>query len=55
MQVKKNQIQDGGVPCGCGRSPTKKCIGWHALSEAEFREKLAEHDAKGLDKPVKGK
>ena len=19
--------------CGCGRSPTGKCIGWHALSE----------------------
>lgn len=26
--------------CGCGRSPTGKCIGWHALSEEEFLEKL---------------
>ena len=22
--------------CGCGRSPTGKCIGWHALSEEEY-------------------
>ena len=29
--------------CGCGRSPTGKCIGWHALSEEEYQEKLKEH------------
>jgi hypothetical protein len=23
--------------CGCGRSPTGNCIGWHALSEEAFR------------------
>ena len=27
--------------CGCGRSPTGKCIGWHALSEEEYQKKLA--------------
>lgn len=27
--------------CGCGRSPTGDCIGWHGLSEEEFRDKLA--------------
>ena len=27
--------------CGCGRSPTGKCIGWHNLSEEEYQEKLA--------------
>ena len=26
--------------CGCGRSPTGKCIGWHALSEEEYQKKL---------------
>ena len=26
--------------CGCGRSPTGKCIGWHALSESEYQSKL---------------
>jgi len=28
--------------CGCGRSPTGKCIGWHKLSEEEYQEKLKE-------------
>ena len=23
------------MECGCGRSPTGKCIGWHNLSEEE--------------------
>jgi len=32
--------------CGCGRSPTGDCIGWHGLGEDEFRQKLAEYDAK---------
>lgn len=31
--------------CGCGRSPTGKCIGWHGLSEEEYQEKLAEYRA----------
>lgn len=31
--------------CGCGRSPTGDCCGWHALSEDTFRQKLAEYDA----------
>ena len=26
--------------CGCGRSPTGKCVGWHALSETEYQSKL---------------
>ena len=26
--------------CGCGRSPTGKCIGWHALTEEVYLEKL---------------
>lgn len=28
--------------CGCGRSPTGKCCGWHALSEEAYQAKLAE-------------
>jgi len=39
--------------CGCGRSPTGKCIGWHALSESEYQSKLesylAEESAKDND------
>ena len=30
--------------CGCGRSPTGKCIGWHALSEEEYQAKSAEYE-----------
>ena len=25
--------------CGCGRSPTGKCVGWHGLSEEQYQEK----------------
>ena len=35
--------------CGCGRSPTGDCCGWHALSEEDFRLKLAEYDAKQME------
>jgi hypothetical protein len=28
--------------CGCGRSPTGDCIGWHSLSEEAYKEKLSE-------------
>jgi hypothetical protein len=44
MQVRAEQIKEGGVDCGCGRSPTGKCIGWHGLSEAAYEEKRREWD-----------
>lgn len=43
MQVRvKENVEDIGK-CGCGRSPTGKCIGWHGLSEEEFQKRLLEH------------
>lgn len=30
--------------CGCGRSPTGKCVGWHALNEQEYKLKRDEYD-----------
>jgi hypothetical protein len=30
--------------CGCGRSPTGKCCGWHALTESAYQEKLVEYN-----------
>ena len=30
--------------CGCGRSPTGKCIGWHALTEKAYQLKKTEYD-----------
>ena len=29
--------------CGCGRSPTGQCCGWHALTESAYQERLAEY------------
>lgn len=34
------------MSCGCGRSPTGKCIGWHKLTESEYQKKKAEYEAK---------
>jgi len=43
MQVRvKEDVKDIGK-CGCGRSPTGKCIGWHGLTEQQFKEKLEEY------------
>ena len=30
--------------CGCGRSPTGFCIGWHSLSETEYKAKLTQYE-----------
>jgi len=46
MQVKVQEDEKKIGQCGCGRSPTGKCIGWHALSEDEFREQLAQYEDK---------
>jgi hypothetical protein len=34
--------------CGCGRSPTGQCIGWHGLTEEAFQKKLAEYKTQQL-------
>lgn len=44
MQTKLKENKDEIGKCGCGRSPTGKCIGWHALSEEDYRIKLAEYE-----------
>jgi hypothetical protein len=36
--------------CGCGRSPTGKCCGWHALTESAYQERLAEYNDSQLEK-----
>ena len=40
----EHNYRRNGMGCGCGRSPTGKCIGWHALSESEYQEKLKEYE-----------
>ncbi len=45
MQVRvQENVEDIGK-CGCGRSPTGKCIGWHGLSEEAFQARLSEFKA----------
>jgi len=35
VRVKENKEEFGA--CGCGRSPTGKCIGWHGLTEEMYQ------------------
>ena len=32
--------------CGCGQSPTGKCVGWHDLTEEQYHEKKVAYEAK---------
>ena len=43
MTDSNNQPQKS-KPCGCGRSPTGQCIGWHILSENDYLIKLEEYE-----------
>jgi hypothetical protein len=39
--------------CGCGRSPTGKCVGWHNLTEEEYLEKKAAWEKRQAEKDAK--
>lgn len=48
MQVRANPEGKIGT-CGCGRSPTGDCIGWHGLNEEQLKaaqEKWALQESK---------
>ena len=36
--------------CGCGRSPVENCIGWHALSEEEYKKKKVVYEERQAQK-----
>ena len=38
------------MSCGCGRSPTGRCIGWHALPEEQYLEKKAQYEARQAER-----
>jgi hypothetical protein len=48
MQVRVQEDEDKIGQCGCGRSPTGKCIGWHGLAQEVFEAKLREYNAQQL-------
>jgi hypothetical protein len=54
MQVRVAEQGKKIGSCGCGRSPTGNCIGWHGLTEEAFKQKLAEYQSKQLDETTKG-
>jgi hypothetical protein len=35
--------------CGCGRSPTGDCIGWHGLNEHQLKEAQEKYQAQQSD------
>lgn len=38
MQVRVKEDAEEFGKCGCGRSPTGKCIGWHGLNDEQLVE-----------------
>jgi hypothetical protein len=49
MQVRVQEDKEDIGKCGCGRSPTGKCIGWHGLTEDQYKEKLEEYQNRDLE------
>jgi len=43
VRVKENPEEFGA--CGCGRSPTGYCNGWHGLTEEQYQTALEEYEA----------
>jgi hypothetical protein len=43
MQVRANEGGKIGT-CGCGRSPTGDCCGWHSLTEEQYKQKKSDWD-----------
>jgi len=37
MQIRATENAKEFGKCGCGRSPTGKCIGWHGLTEEMYQ------------------
>ena len=49
MQVRVKEDTDKVGQCGCGRSPTGKCIGWHGLTEEQFVERKELYETGRVD------
>lgn len=47
VRVKENKEQFGS--CGCGRSPTGKCCGWHGLSEEQYADRKEQYETGKAD------
>lgn len=45
----KVMAEDKKGTCGCGRSPTGDCCGWHGLTEDEFNDRLEKYNTGKVD------
>lgn len=49
MQVRVQENAEDIGSCGCGRSPTGKCIGWHSLTEEAFQDRKEKYETGQVD------
>ena len=49
MQVRVQEDKKDIGSCGCGRSPTGDCCGWHALTEQEFETRKELYETGKVD------
>ena len=42
----KKMLTETKKSCPCGRSPTDRCVGWHNLTEEQYRKVKEEHNKK---------
>jgi hypothetical protein len=47
MSPSVEQMKQG--TCGCGRSPTGNCCGWHALTEEQYEKRKEEYETQKVD------
>lgn len=43
MQIRVQEDKNKIGSCGCGRSPIGKCIGWHGLTEEQYKVALEKY------------
>lgn len=48
MQIRATNEKFGS--CGCGRSPTGDCCGWHGLTEDDYQAALEKYNAEQVTK-----
>lgn len=51
MSPSVEQMKKG--TCGCGRSPTGDCCGWHGLTEEQFQAELAKYREKVFEEKTR--
>jgi len=54
MQIRVATEDNSFGKCGCGRSPTGKCIGWHGLNEEQLVEARRVWDLEEYKKQAQG-